>query len=178
MRRSRLAVHVALLVVCTICFTTIAHAQYRASLRGTVSDPQGAAIPGAKVTLVNTDTNSTLVSTSDGNGIYNFNGLPPAPYRITAEHEGFKKRVLEQVRIIPEQLNALDLQLELGQVDQTVTVSITTQALDTETATVSGHASGISGVFTRASWPPESWLPYWPKVPIMLLLAYTSQPIS
>jgi Carboxypeptidase regulatory-like domain len=88
--------------------------------------------------LVNTDTNNTVVSTSDGNGMYNFNALPPAPYRITAEHEGFTKKVLEQVVIIPEQPNGLDLQLNVGQVQQTVTVSGTTQALDTETATVSG----------------------------------------
>ena len=138
MRHSRLIVHVALLVVSTIFFSNLAHGQFRGSLRGTVSDPQGAVIPGAKVTLVNTDTNSTLVSTSDDNGIYIFNGLAPAPYRLTVERDGFKKRVLEQVRIIPEQLNSLDMQLELGQVDQTVTVSSTTQALDTETATVSG----------------------------------------
>jgi hypothetical protein len=137
MAHSRLAVRVALLVVCTIFFTRLAQAQYRASLRGTVTDPQGAAIAGATVTLVNPDTSSTMVSTSDSNGIYNFNGLSPAPYRITAEHEGFKKRVLEHVQIIPEQLNSLDLGLELGQVDQIVTVSSTTQALDTETATVS-----------------------------------------
>jgi Carboxypeptidase regulatory-like domain len=119
-------------------FVGAAHAQFRASLRGTVQDPQGAAIAGATVTLVNTDTNQTMVSTSDGNGIYNFNGLPPAPYRITVEHEGFNKKLLEHVVIIPEQLNSLDLHLDVGKVEQTVTVSDTTQALDTETATVGG----------------------------------------
>jgi hypothetical protein len=124
------------LLVCI--FNHIAWAQYRGSLRGTVSDPQGAAITGATVTLVNTDTNNKMVSTSDGNGIYHFNALPPAPYRLIAEHAGFKQRVLENVQIIPEQLNSLDLQLELGDVQQTVTVSATVQALDAETATVGG----------------------------------------
>jgi len=42
-----------------------------------------------------------MVSTSDGNGIYEFNALPPAPYRITVEHAGFKQKVLEHVQIIP-----------------------------------------------------------------------------
>src|SRR3979411_2858619 len=125
-----------------ICFSLllvpIAQAQYRASLRGTVTDPQGAVVSGATVTLVDTGTNHTLVSTSDANGIYQFNALPPAPYRLTAEAQGFKKRVLENVQIIPEQPNALDLQLDLGQAQETVTVSGTTEALDTETATVSG----------------------------------------
>src|SRR5260221_10620181 len=126
------------IVVVMLILAGTALAQFRGSLRGTVTDPSGAAIPGATVTLVNTDTNSTIVSTSDANGTYNFNALPPAPYRLTAEHQGFSKKVLEHVQIIPEQLNSLDLQLEVGQVATTVTVSETTHALDSETATVSG----------------------------------------
>src|SRR6202158_3939595 len=126
---------------CILLSAAMAHAQFRASLRGTVTDNQGAVIPGATVTLLNTDINQKMVSNSDTNGIYNFNGLPPAPYRITAEHDGFKKKVLEHVVIIPEQLNALDLQLEAGGVSETITVSDTTQTLDTDTATVSGTIS-------------------------------------
>jgi len=117
---------------------SVAHAQYRASLRGTVTDPQGNAVVGATVTLTNTDTGATLTSTSDESGIYQFNALPQAPYRLTAENPGFKKKVLEHVQIIPEQPNSLDLPLEVGEVQQTVTVSETTQALDTETANLSG----------------------------------------
>ena len=119
----------------------LAHAQFRASLRGTVTDQQGAAVPDATVTLTNTATNQKMVATSDANGIYQFNALGPAPYSLSAEHAGFKTRVLDNVQIIPEQLNALDLQLEVGEVAQTVTVSGTTQTLDTETATVSGTVS-------------------------------------
>jgi hypothetical protein len=119
-------------------FVASAHAQFRASLRGTVSDAQGAVVAGATVTLVDTGTKHTLVSTSDANGIYQFNALPPAPYRLTAEAQGFKQKVLENVQIIPEQPNALDLQLDVGGAQETVTVSGTTLALDTETATVSG----------------------------------------
>ncbi len=92
-----------------------AQAQFRGSLRGTVTDAQGAAVAGATVTLVDTGTNKTLVSTSDADGIYEFNALPAAPYRLTVEHAGFNKKVLEHVVIIPEQPNALNLQLEVGQ---------------------------------------------------------------
>src|SRR3977135_1962991 len=118
-----------IIMLAVTLFVASAHAQFRASLRGTVTDPQGAAIPGATVPLVNTDTNNTMVSPSDGNGIYNFNALSPAPYRLTVEHEGFTKKVLEHVQIIAEQLNALDLQLEVGQVSETITVTDTTQTL-------------------------------------------------
>src|SRR5580658_5264140 len=138
MRPLSLAVHVALLIASIVAMTTLVQAQFRAELRGTVSDPQGAAVAGATVTLVDTDTNRTLVSTSDAGGTYNFNALAPDPYRLSVEHSGFTKKVLEHVVIIPEQLNALDLQLEVGQVQQTVTVSDTVSALDTETATMSG----------------------------------------
>lgn len=121
-----------------LLFASSASAQYRASLRGTVTDPQGAAVSGAKVTLVDTNTSRTVVSTSDANGIYQFNALPVAPYRLTAEAKGFKQKVLEYVQIIPEQPNALDVQLDVGATTDTITVSGTTEALDTETATIAG----------------------------------------
>ncbi len=118
-----------------------ASAQYRASLRGTVTDPSGAAIAGVKVTLVDTSTSRTVVSTSDANGIYQFNALPPAPYRLTAEAAGFKPTVLEDVHIVTDQPNGLDVQLQVGTTTETVTVSGITEALDTETATISGTIS-------------------------------------
>src|ERR1700730_8952283 len=135
---SKLVLRFVLVCFSLVLSLPVAQAQYRASLRGTVTDPQSNVVVGAKVTLTNTDTSSTLVSTSDDNGIYQFNALPAAPYRLTVEQAGFKKKVLEHVQIIPEQPNALDLPLEVGEVQQTVTVSETTQALDTETANVSG----------------------------------------
>ncbi|HTT21876.1 MAG TPA: carboxypeptidase-like regulatory domain-containing protein [Candidatus Sulfotelmatobacter sp.] len=119
----------------------LANAQFRASLRGTVTDPTGAAVPGTTVTLTNAATNQKMVTTTDANGIYQFSALQPAPYSLSVEHAGFKTRTLEHVQIIPEQLNALDLQLDLGDVQQTVTVSGTVQPLDAETATVSGTIS-------------------------------------
>lgn len=134
----KFVLRIAFFLACLTVILPGVHAQYRASLRGTVIDAQGDAVSGAKVTLTNKDTGATLVSTSDDNGIYQFNALPPAPYSLTAEHPGFKKKVLEQVQIIPEQANSLDLPLEVGEVQETVTVSGTTQALDTETANISG----------------------------------------
>ncbi|HEX3821799.1 MAG TPA: TonB-dependent receptor [Candidatus Sulfotelmatobacter sp.] len=135
--------HSLVLFASVLLFGAMAHAQFRASLRGTVTDTQGASVPGATVTLVNTQTNQTMVATSDANGIYQFNALGPASYHLTAEHEGFKKKVLDNVQIIPEQLNALDLQLEIGEVQQTVTVSGTIQTLDTETATIGGTITDV-----------------------------------
>lgn len=112
-----------------------AHAQYRASLRGVVSDPTTAVIPGATVTLTNTETGEKQVHTTDENGIYNFNALPPGHFSITVVRDGFQQHVVNDVQIIPEQPNALNIQLQLGQESQTVTVvGSDIPAIDTETA--------------------------------------------
>jgi hypothetical protein len=116
-----------------------AHAQYRASLRGVVTDPQGAIVPGAKVTLTNTETGAQQVSVTGDDGLYNFNALPPARFSIALEKSGFKTKTIDQVLIIPEQANALNLRLEVGDATQTVTVNGSeSPAMDTETASVSG----------------------------------------
>jgi len=138
MKRPIVVVQAVLLAVFTVLLASPVQAQFRASLRGTVSDPTGAVVPGATVTLINKDTNANLVFTSDDNGIYQFNALPPAPYRLTVQRDGFQKKVLDSVQILPEQVNSLNLQLSLGDVSQTITVTETTQALNTETANVTG----------------------------------------
>jgi hypothetical protein len=131
--------------VCLLAFVLVSlivpatQAQYRASLRGVVTDPQDAVIPDATVTLTNIDTNETQVSTTSGDGIYNFNALPAAHFSITVEKAGFKKHVIDQVQIIPEQPNSLNLKIEVGEAAETVTVNGSeAPALDSETATLSG----------------------------------------
>jgi uncharacterized surface anchored protein len=60
-------------------------AQYRAGIQGSVLDPQGDAISGATVTLVNKETNRTQTVTSDASGVYNFLSLPPGHYSLSAQ---------------------------------------------------------------------------------------------
>jgi len=129
-------------IVCSVFLSTAAHAQYRASIQGVVTDPQGAAISGTTLTLKNLQTNQTLTTTTDENGIYNFNALPPNQYSLTVEKTGFKKKVLDHVGVIAEQANALNIQLEVGDVTQSITVSgDSTPLIDTETASLSGTIS-------------------------------------
>jgi hypothetical protein len=124
--------------VLLFALSPLAHAQFRASLRGTVSDPTGAVIPDATVTLVDKQTNETRVSTSDGSGLYSFNALAADPYRLTVERQGFKKKEVAEVVLNPDQPNALNLLMEIGDAQVTVTVNgSTAPLLDTDTATVS-----------------------------------------
>src|ERR1700722_4874244 len=127
------------------CMTVVlcsAHAQYRASIQGVVTDPQGAVVSGVTVTLKNLDTNQTLTATTDDSGIYNFNALPPSKYSLTVEKAGFKKKILDNLGIIPEQANAVNVQLDLGVISESVTVSgDSTPLMDTQTASINGVVS-------------------------------------
>lgn len=124
---------------CAVFLVASAHAQYRASIQGVVTDPQGAIVNGATVTLTNHETNQTLTTTTDGSGIYNFTGLGPSQYTLSVEKPGFKKKVLDNVSVIAEQANALNVQLDIGDVATSVTVSgDSTPLIDTETSNLSG----------------------------------------
>ena len=140
MSRSTLSVlRISSLFACTLIFAAVAHAQYRASIQGVVTDTQGAVIQGATITLKDSQTNRTVSATSDGNGVYNFAALPPSNYTVTAEKEGFKKKTLNNYSPVAEQSNALNLELEAGGSSETITVSADQlPAIDTQTATVSG----------------------------------------
>lgn len=129
------------LLVLTAAFAPSLYAQQRASLRGEVSDPTGAVIPDATVTLTDVQTNATQTTTSNSEGVYTFNGLAPAPYKLTVTHPGFQTKVLNQVEIIPEQANQLNIQMQLGEAQTTVTVTSTAHGLPTETATLSSTIS-------------------------------------
>jgi hypothetical protein len=125
----------AVLLLLLAFLATPAQAQYRTSIQGVVTDPQGALIPGATLTLKNLATNETVVRTSNDAGVFNFNALPAAHFNLVVEQQGFKKKVLNDLQLIPEQANALNVQLELGEVSQTVSVNASlAPAMDTQTA--------------------------------------------
>jgi len=134
--KARVRFPIYLLGVALLCLLTpTLHAQFRTSIQGVVTDPTGAVIPGATLTLKNLATNQIYTRTSDGAGVYNFNALPPDHFVLTVEKEGFQKKVLDQLQLIPEQVNGINIQLEPGAVATTVTVNGSTiPALDTETA--------------------------------------------
>jgi hypothetical protein len=122
-------------LIATLLLAAPAFAQYRTSIQGTVTDPQGAVIPGATLTLKDLATNETTVRTSDPAGVFNFDALPADHFSLTVERTGFKKKVLDDLQLIPEQPNALNVQMEIGGSSETVTVNAATiPALDTETA--------------------------------------------
>jgi hypothetical protein len=131
---SRIASWFAALLL-LVCFALPAQAQYRASIQGTVADPTGALIPGATLTLTNKSTNEKVVRTSNDEGIFNFNALPADHFTLVITRDGFKKKVVDDLQLIPEQANALSVVLEIGSDTETVTVNGSlAPSIDTETA--------------------------------------------
>ena len=119
-----------------------AHAQFRTSIQGTVTDPDGAVVPGATLSLKDNGTNHVITATSDSGGVFNFNALPADQFTLTASAKGFEQKVIENLQVIPEQPNSVNVQLALGEATTTVTVSgATAAAIDTETANIGGTVS-------------------------------------
>ncbi|HEX3559583.1 MAG TPA: carboxypeptidase regulatory-like domain-containing protein [Pyrinomonadaceae bacterium] len=110
-----------------------AHAQFRAGIQGTVSDPNGAVVPEATVTLKDNGTGKTQQVTASTEGFYRFSELAPGTYTLTIEKAGFKKSTLENVVVNAENVQGLDVVLTTGEVSETVTVTDTAApALETE----------------------------------------------
>jgi len=126
------------LLVLGMFLPLLASAQFNASIQGTVTDPTGALIPGATVTLTDTATNHQQTAVTSAKGIYTFNALPPDHFPLAVSAHGFQPKTLTNIQILPEQANAIDVQLALGTAAQAVTVNAAhVGRLDTETATLS-----------------------------------------
>lgn len=96
-------------------------------------------IPGAQLTLTDTETNRAISATSNEEGHFVFNQLLPSTYKLEVTRDGFKKKVLDGVHIIAEQANSLNVTLEIGGTAETVTVNAAdAPVIDTATGSISG----------------------------------------
>ena len=95
-------------VACLILSAAMAHAQYRTSIQGVVTDPTGAVVPGAHLTLTNPATGEKQVRDSNDAGVFNFNALAAAKFRLEVEKDGFQKKVIDNLELIPEQANSVN----------------------------------------------------------------------
>ncbi len=108
--------------------------QFRGSLSGRVLDQQQGAIAGAKINVTATETGAKFNTVSNGDGTYVVPFLPPGAYSMAVEAPGFKRHVNNQVRVTTNEREQIDVTLEVGTVDQSVTVSAEASMLETATA--------------------------------------------
>ena len=92
------------------------------SLRGTISDLQGRAVAGAQVTITNEQKNFSRTQATNSDGTYVFTSIPPGTYRLEVEAHGFKKASVSQVQAQIDTPGTFDVQLEVGNIAETVSV--------------------------------------------------------
>jgi hypothetical protein len=114
---------------------------------GTIKDSTGAVVPGAKVTLTNTQTGVTSEKTSDANGIYEFFTVRPGAYVVTAEKSGFSVALVDNVQVTVGARQRVDLSMAVGQLSEKVEVSASAVLLQTDS---SDRSQVITGEQTKA----------------------------
>ncbi len=104
----------------------------RGSLTGTVTDPTGGLIPGAKVAVINTATQARYETVSSSSGQYTVPNLPPGPYQIVFEAPGMKQLVRSGIDLSATEVLRVDVSLEVGAMAERVEVSAEAPRLQTD----------------------------------------------
>lgn len=126
------------------------------TVSGSVKDASGAIIPGAEVTLTNTDTGLVLHGTTNGSGIFSFSPVKIGHYSVSASSTGFQTVMQKNLELVMQQELDLTLTLKPGQVSETVTITSEPPALQTE-------SSGVSQTFSTQTinntpLPARNWV--------------------
>jgi hypothetical protein len=114
------------------------------SIVGLVQDPSGAVVPGAQVTLLNTDQGITLNTTTSGSGEYTFSPVRIGHYSVSAVAPGFSKTDQENLEVKLDQHLQVNIQLKPGSTSETVQVTTAPPELQTEEGSVGQTVTGQS----------------------------------
>src|SRR5688500_13906623 len=123
----------AVMLLLTICLVAGAQ-EFRGSLSGNVTDPAGAALPGATVELKNVETNVSNTVTTNEEGSFSFPLVQPGKYTLTVTSQGFNTAQREKIEMRVADRLTLDIQLQVGVTD---TVTVVDSAVALETGSVS-----------------------------------------
>ena len=128
---------VFVLAISTMACLAFGQAVVSSDILGQITDPSGAAIPGATVTVTNESTGFTRTVHSDTAGAYLCNGMVSGLYTVSVMKSGFKKYLRSNLDLTASRKLRIDVTLQLGPTTQTVTVKGGTPLIETETAEVS-----------------------------------------
>jgi len=130
---------VASMFVVVNAMPVIAQVSALSSIRGTVSDATGAALPGVTVTLTSPALQvAETVAVTQADGSYRVGELPPGIYRLKFELSGFNTLVREELRLTVGFEARVDAPLTIGTVQESVTVTGQSPLIDTSTASTGG----------------------------------------
>lgn len=117
-----------------------------AQLAGTVEDQNGAVVPGANVTLSNSEVGFSRTVTTGSNGLYTLNLIPPGTYSLKVEKTGFNSFLQSNVVLAVGQSSSLNAQLQVGNVNQTIEVTAQAPILNTGSADLGSEVSSKQAV--------------------------------
>ena len=154
-----------------VAFSSLLFAQSeRGTISGTVSDSSGAVIPGAKVTVTNLSTNTSITTATSGAGDYTAPQLPPGQYNVRIDKEGFKPAVTANVTVNTSTNTRVDITLEVGTAQQAIEVQASAVTLQTEAILLARHAE-LGGELIRISierpGPVGNFTAWRPAIPVL-----------
>lgn len=132
----RLSLSVAVLLSCLLLANPSQAQVDRGNIVGLVTDPAGARVSGAQVTVTNIAANQPVIVTTDDNGQYAANLLRIGTYSITVEKPGFQKAVQSNVDVGVNQTARVDIALRVGSTTESVQVTSATPLLQTEASSL------------------------------------------
>ena len=131
----------AVLTLILLCVAGLQAQSVHGTLAGVVSDPTGAVIQGAKVSIVNTGTASTYTATTSSVGVYRFSDVSLGTYTVSVSAEGFKSSVTKNVLVQIGTVESLNLTLQPGAASEQVVVTSEGPAIESESSDVGGVIS-------------------------------------
>src|SRR2546425_5622131 len=117
----------------SLLFSLPAMAQTTSNIEGTVKDPKGAVVAGAQIKASSPSLAVERTATSDENGFYRLSALPAGTYLLTVSAKNFANSTFENVELTVNRTVALDVQLEVGNVKEQVSVAAETLLIDSST---------------------------------------------
>src|ERR1700730_5400271 len=133
----RFSIQVCILVFACLAGLAICRADELAAVTGLVTDPNGRSVPGVTVLITNLNTNEVSRTVTNGQGIYRLPSLQPGIYRMTLDKDGFKSIVKSGVELHVQDVASINFELQIGSVNETVTVEAGGLVINTTDATVS-----------------------------------------
>src|SRR5215470_12060802 len=130
--------HIFLVCLMLAAFSTITFGQSTATIKGSVTDPSGSVVSGAKITVRNQGTGFERVAQTDSDGNHQVASLPPGAYRVEVQAQGFGSQAVTDMTLEVSRIVVQNFQLKIGEVTQQVNVTADTQTVETSTITV-GH---------------------------------------
>ena len=136
--KKRMLYSLLVMTLLLVAGSNSASAQVTAAISGKIEDASGAAVPAATVTVTNLETGAARTLPADAAGDYRALSLPVGRYEVRAEKEGFKTEIQTGINLVVGQQAVVNLKLEVGAVQQQLTVTAEAPIINTTTASVSG----------------------------------------